>query len=674
MRLIFLFYFIFLVINPSSANQIPINDDIQKATPIFELKNFCTDLGRYNNNEATASGYKKGRFWNSEGKDVWFKFTAIATDVNINVVGKNSKNTNTLINPLVALYEYNNNILIEQIGSMSTNDNLTTNYKGGLEIGNIYYVRVSAENDKTGSFDLCVNNYFPAILPGQDFLTAANLCNKDSFTESKISGAGINNQETKGTCLSNESNSAWYTWIAANDGDLSFTITPIIITDDIDWVLFDLGTKEENKIPNAQNVIRCAAGSGINCTPSYYKTGMNDISVDMNEQANCIPGQDGFVKSITLNKNHKYALLVENFSNSNNGFKIEFNGSGEFLGPSADITYDVINSCNKNQSFLFKINGSNYDELKWSFGEDADLKTANTEGPHAVKYSTPGKKTVILQALSKNGCVYTTSVLVNVFTIPSKPIIKQNKTSFCLGDVIELFTDEIENASYFWYGPNNFFANSPTALIPITKLSQAGLYKLQVKLGDCISEQAEVLIKNIEDKPVAKFETSPNAMGKYTAPFQIQFINQSINATTYLWDFGDGELSNLYSPKHKYLRDGKYQISLTAYSLNGCQNTTFLKDLTILDGTNLAIPNSFSPNDDGINDKLNINLTNLVKYSIRIFNRYGEQIFQTNNIFESWDGTWKGEQLPVGAYFYIITGLNLDGEKVKFDGSITLIR
>ncbi|MCX2573099.1 gliding motility-associated C-terminal domain-containing protein [Pedobacter sandarakinus] len=85
-------------------------------------------------------------------------------------------------------------------------------------------------------------------------------------------------------------------------------------------------------------------------------------------------------------------------------------------------------------------------------------------------------------------------------------------------------------------------------------------------------------------------------------------------------------------------------------------------------------PNAFSPNGDGVNDEFVVGVTNLKRYRIQIYNRYGSQVFFTDNIFDNWKGTFKNGELPVGVYYYVILGTTLSNENVKFSGSVTLLR
>jgi hypothetical protein len=169
----------------------------------------------------------------------------------------------------------------EMIGTSTTSANVTTYYKGALELGQIYYVRVSAENDQVGSFKLCLDNYFPPLKPGQDCGTVSILCSKETFTQLNVTGTGSNRNESAGTCLGTESNSAWYMFKASKAGSFTFVITPTVTTNDIDWIFYDLGLNGDCSMVNASNAIRCAAGSGVQCTPTYYKTGLSMTETDL---------------------------------------------------------------------------------------------------------------------------------------------------------------------------------------------------------------------------------------------------------------------------------------------------------------------------------------------------------------------------------------------------------
>ncbi len=823
------------------------NDEAANATVIADVSAYCSADAAYSNIGASSS-LPTTVSWNGPvGKDVWFRFTAKIYDINITVSGKvNAASTNTLISPVLALYEINpaTGGFSENFGSTISSNNITTLYKGALIPGREYLIRVSATNDSEGTFKLCVDNYFAPLVPGQDCATVSVLCNMGSFTQNKISGAGLKNNETAGTCLGTESNSAWYMWTASKSGAFTFLITPTATTNDIDWVLFDLGVGGTCNQAIAANAIRCAAGNGINCTPSYYITGLSMTETDLSEESGCPSGsqQNGLVRYVDMIAGHNYALIIDNFSSGVNGFHIEFGGTTEFAGPTADFKMATNNACLPKQDFTFTNLSSNYQSLTWTFGNDASIKTSNAETPITVTYASSGEKVVVLEAKSATGCsvvktftftvsikpilpiitfttvklcpgntitlntakldnatyhwsgpngftsssqnpeivisgpensgdyelyvevdycksdiakiniptidpkpealfdivvnskclsnqnfslvnnsinyktinwdfgtgintqitspngntqiVYSTNGLKNITltvtsesgcvstlmkqievqTKPTTPIITSNQKAFCLGDVIKLAIDEGDDLTYFWTGPNNFTANTPAISVPAINTNLAGVYRVFTKNGDCPSDVATFIVPPISKIPVASFGTIPTAFySKYSPPLKIVFRNSSKDADSYLWDFGDGLGSNEESPTHTYTKSGTYKIRLTATANEGCSTSATIGDLIITNAT-LFVPNAFSPNNDGINDEFTVTILNLKKYRISIYNRLGTLVFNSFNIFDSWKGKYKNESLPVGVYYYVITGTNIDELDLKYSGSVTLIR
>lgn len=823
----------------------PVNDELINAINITNTSAYCSGDAEFNNLEATPSNYNKGLNWPAVGKDVWFKFTASKFAVNISVSGKiNASSTNTLIDPLLALYSFDEatGFITEQPGTQATTNNVISLYKGTLTVGQVYYVRVSAANDITGTFKFCIDNYFPPIQPGQDCGTFSVLCTKETFTQLNVSGPGANNHESAGTCLGTESNSAWYMFKASAPGDFTFVITPTVTTNDIDWIFYDLGVSGDCSKISGATAIRCASGSGVTCSPSYYKTGLSMTETDLTEEAGCPFGQNGFVKYVDLEQDHVYAILIDNYSPGNNGFTIEFGGTADFAGPTAEIDVQKLNPCTDSQAYIFESRAQNFATLKWSFGEGASLTSATTAGPFTVTYNTPGEKVVVLEATGTNGCTVVTTqtfIVANtpekptlsasnvnlcqgdvlklstpflnlasyhwsgpngfsstqqnpeiqvsggeivgtyklyvqvgdcvsevnsvdilsvdlkpeaIFSIevnnecetnqsfsfintsknytkltwdfgtgvksqiaigndskiltftetglktitlivetnngcvsaftkdilvelkPEKPEISINQALFCLKDIIKLSVPAQEGVTYRWSGPNNYSATTNTIEIPVTDLNLTGQYQVVLTSGSCSSEPATIIIPAIARIPVAKFYTEPTFDVKFSAPVPIVFTNTSLYGDFYEWNFGDGITSSEQNPTHIYQTDGLFRITLTAFSKNGCANSITQGDLIIKKNASTFVPNAFSPNGDGINDELVVGVTNLGKYGIRIYNRLGTQVFFTNNIFENWNGTFKGNELPVGVYYYVILGTNLSNKNVKYSGSIILLR
>ena len=89
---------------------------------------------------------------------------------------------------------------------------------------------------------------------------------------------------------------------------------------------------------------------------------------------------------------------------------------------------------------------------------------------------------------------------------------------------------------------------------------------------------------------------------------------------------------------------------------------------------NVFFPNAFTPNGDGRNDVFAALGANVKTYELRIYNRWGEKVFETNNFLEGWNGDFKGSAQPVAVYVYYASVTLMNNITQKFKGSLTLIR
>ncbi|MBK9732698.1 MAG: gliding motility-associated C-terminal domain-containing protein [Chitinophagaceae bacterium] len=118
------------------------------------------------------------------------------------------------------------------------------------------------------------------------------------------------------------------------------------------------------------------------------------------------------------------------------------------------------------------------------------------------------------------------------------------------------------------------------------------------------------------------------------------------------------------------LSSGWYVVEIT--DSNGCKTI----DSVFVDSApnTLGIPNAFTPNGDGLNDQFLVYNTNIVTFSCKVFNRWGQMLFFTNDVTEGWKGDYKGVPEEMGTYVYLISATYLDGNSETRKGNVTLIR
>lgn len=168
----------------------------------------------------------------------------------------------------------------------------------------------------------------------------------------------------------------------------------------------------------------------------------------------------------------------------------------------------------------------------------------------------------------------------------------------------------------------------------------------------------------------------PTASFTYTNSDQdIQFYNQSTNATIWAWDLGFLSSSILQNPSYTFPGGAEYVVTLTAS--NGVCKAVTSQTITV-EGATYYIPNTFTPNGDGVNDFYYLVGTGISaeNFEMNIFNRWGEVIFKTNDLNKSWDGrTHGGEDVAEGVYTYLFEfQLKNTDNIIKKTGSVTVFR
>jgi PKD repeat protein len=193
---------------------------------------------------------------------------------------------------------------------------------------------------------------------------------------------------------------------------------------------------------------------------------------------------------------------------------------------------------------------------------------------------------------------------------------------------------------------------------------------------------SSVLIK-VHPRPSARFEISPeNAV---IPDNEITFLNYSVDAEGYRWDFGDGSTSDLIEPRHSYSRYGNYNVRLIAISAYGCADSLVVRN-AFGSGYYVRFPNAFIPNPEGPSGGYYSNSSDefayvfhpshsgVSEYQLRIFSRRGILIYETNDVNIGWDGYYKGQLSEPGVYIWKVRGNYINGEPFTLMGDVTLLK
>lgn len=395
------------------------NDHCDNAIVLNDVINYCSAYGEFTNFGASPSiPFDNICIPNeSTAKDVWFKFTAVANFISLKVIGAVANSPGgTLISPQAIIYSGSCGNLVE-LNCISDGHatNQVDQFAGPLTIGQEYYINVSARNDVVGSFQLCINNYNLTFLPESDCPTAQVLCDKSSVYIENVVGAGnLTNEFGSNICIREEYASSWFRWTCSKSGTLTIKLTPLKPEDDLDFALFELPGGINDC--EGKSILRCgAAGENVGQPLSNWiqctgATGLNLTSTDTNEEPGCNGGNDNWVRYIDMEVGKSYALIVNNFSQSGQGFFMEFGGDGEFLGARADFSIMPETTCFEDTLTFIDLSQEPTDPIvqwQWNFGENSNPSSDNSKFPPKVKYDRPGYKTIGLTITSQDGCVHT---------------------------------------------------------------------------------------------------------------------------------------------------------------------------------------------------------------------------------------------------------------------------
>ncbi|AFL84002.1 PDK repeat-containing protein [Belliella baltica DSM 15883] len=161
------------------------------------------------------------------------------------------------------------------------------------------------------------------------------------------------------------------------------------------------------------------------------------------------------------------------------------------------------------------------------------------------------------------------------------------------------------------------------------------------------------------------------------------FVNDSIQFESFIatdfiswgWDFGDGRVCKDKDPVHTFKKAGEYEVKLTAFDIYGCSTVEVNTVQVLSNGELVVMPNAFTPNGDGLNDKFLPVMKGVSSFEMNIFNHWGEHLYSEAGLeINGWDGYFKGSLLPQGNYVYKITYTNPEGNVINKTGGVTLIR
>ncbi|MCX7696422.1 MAG: gliding motility-associated C-terminal domain-containing protein, partial [Bacteroidales bacterium] len=257
-----------------------------------------------------------------------------------------------------------------------------------------------------------------------------------------------------------------------------------------------------------------------------------------------------------------------------------------------------------------------------------------------------------------NGC--TNTAQVTVIVDPPIQASISGDTSLCIGETTIL--NAMGGTSYQWSGPG---ITNPAANPQTVTPSSTGQYTVTVTQGSC-SATATIWV-NVHPLPVA------NAGNDTTIVLGNSVQLQASGGVVYQWSPATG-LSCTTCPNPVASPSATTLYTVTVTNEYGCSSTDDVLVKVELNCGDVFVPQAFSPNGDGNNDVFKVHGNCIETIQVKIFDRWGNKIFETTDPNQSWNGEFNGKEVNGGTYTYVVTGTLVTGESFVKKGVVVLIK
>jgi gliding motility-associated-like protein len=313
-------------------------------------------------------------------------------------------------------------------------------------------------------------------------------------------------------------------------------------------------------------------------------------------------------------------------------------------------------------------------QWEWRINEEA---LVNGRNPSWI-FTEPGEKEISLLTTDVNNCADSITKIINY--LPAPPLIIIEPSSFTVCAPFEVTFNNLSEPIDDTYNIRWEFGDGATSdqLSPQHLYDSEGVYTVRVEIVSPIGCVVERVFENLIELvpgPIAGIGFTPEQSDYFDK--EVQFFDQSENAVSLLWHFGDGNVSYDRNPIYNYQDTGIYVIRQFAFHEYGCADTA-LVSVDIKPVIFIEFPNAFTPNNDGLNDGFKpYGLLEAFKtYKLTVWNRWGDRVFYTTDYREAWNGAINNsaQQAPPGVYVYTLEYEGARGEADVIKGHITLIR
>jgi gliding motility-associated-like protein len=344
------------------------------------------------------------------------------------------------------------------------------------------------------------------------------------------------------------------------------------------------------------------------------------------------------------------------------------------VGPCTSMSYILTNLSGAPAAFPFSDTA-----FTWNFGDGTVLPKVAPGYQPQHSYAAPGPYNVTLTLLDTEYCNYPLDTTRILYVAQN---VKASFTTPALGCVpytAQFTNTSIAGQQFYWnFGDPASGANDSSDLSSPTHLySSIGTYTVKLVVVDsstCNITDSTSFTLTVQNKPTAAFTFSPSPPQPPNTP--TVFTDASTPAVKYQWFFGDGTSETKTEPDtvvHLYNRTDTFQVCEVVTNASGCTDTACQYVPAVINPL-LDVPNAFTPGRFGVNGVVKVVGFGITHMDWRIYNRWGQVVFESNDPNIGWDGSYRGTVQPMDVYAYTLEAQFSDGSHTSKKGDITLIR
>lgn len=272
------------------------------------------------------------------------------------------------------------------------------------------------------------------------------------------------------------------------------------------------------------------------------------------------------------------------------------------------------------------------------------------------------------------GCKNFTTAYVKIDPMPQGKLISDNTNNFCVPFCSEFRlqstgTSSVVSSSWML---NTLPIGGESFSTCITGPGNNGVFGTFTNAVGCVSSMSFVIPANLT--PKADFFIRPEKPVEELDLVEF-YDNSTGNTGRWNWYFvnNDGYTSTEKNTNYLFNLAGSYPVALVVQNDKGCSDT-IVKTIVVESDFSLFVPNSFTPDGDGLNDIFQPKGRGLSKYKLSIYDRWGKLIFETEEFEKGWNGSLQGGESAIGVYVWKINGLDAKGRIKDLTGFVTISR